>query len=205
MKWSYSNKQNKPHQSCNFGKTISSSNWIQLTQQNTWIYAVSKTNKVDIICNETCYEQEIYGNGIIKIAEGCMIKDKYMEIMGNRKYGAELKTSYLPMMNLSMQLNNTQVQQIVPEKMDFSINDAPFKRIATMIDAQKEDENSWNKLTTHDMHQYALSYSTVIIILVCVIVFFKLNGKKQSVSHDRYFHGPITNAQEKIIKSISNC
>lgn len=89
---------------CRYVRQTGSDYWLQLNEPNKWIYSVSASKTVVIICNNQPYHQELIGEGIITINQRCSIQTPDLQIQSGFGGRSELTRSYLPTVNITEKL-----------------------------------------------------------------------------------------------------
>lgn len=85
--------------------------WIELSQENQWLYSVKELTTIKTICpnhNNRIEVQELHGEGIIEVPEGCSLNINGAKIYGKRSLFSDLVLekvpSVLPFINISAEI-----------------------------------------------------------------------------------------------------
>ncbi|XP_055910707.1 uncharacterized protein LOC129945069 [Eupeodes corollae] len=99
--------------------------WIEMHQQNTWIYSVPNSTSANINCDFDSVPTILRGCGIMQLPSNCLIHGQTTTIIGRQMMTSRLKSSVLPSFNLSEQLSSlifkTEQQQPILQQSNISL------------------------------------------------------------------------------------
>lgn len=174
---------NTSHNQCGYTEGRCIDKWIKLQASNTWLYYCCDNCQFKIICQNHMTSKSAHLAGIISVGQGCIIKhgeatfythwlyqnniniDPNIQVPTDDLSEINKITSdiYLPSLQTPPETNQLEKLNILHEKI------------------KKIEENSvlQNIATTHDIHQYIVSYTSLGMVLVavcaagCIYVHFK--------------------------------
>lgn len=160
---------------CKIQTNAMENTWIPLHQANRWIYVLYNEYDVDLICGDEIEHIKIQGEGILTIRRDCVLKHETLELNGQSNYQHEIKGSILPQLNLTVELvkNQYRAEETIPHHIQ-----TKFDIIDEMIKADRSNEAQLPEdLDAHDIHQYSLGYTTLIIIFLFFVYFYFKQAK----------------------------
>lgn len=151
--------------------------WIEMYQQNSWIYSTPALVTVNINCDFNTVPVTLRGSGMLKLPARCIIHDQTMTIVGKQTMTSRLKSSFLPSFNLSDQLTlfnfKREQQSVLPNNASLDIS-----TLEDSIRLQKRQENILNEISTHRIHQYSLLGVNGFMIIGVIIFIILIVRRK---------------------------
>lgn len=139
--------------------------WVKLHANNRWLFSCCEKCLVRIFCSNGMQQSSLTGNGILDIGSGCVLKSNDLSIYGHN----ENLLSHIYVQNdipiipeisvLNKIFNSSFGEHYVPENHTHQWN-----RLRTQIDNLQEE--STTTLSVHDVHQYTVLYTTLVLILL---------------------------------------
>lgn len=185
---------NSPTKNCIYIKDSCTNKWIELHKQNTWIYFCCNECSLRVICKENMIAKTTKNAGIIEAASGCIIKHEEATFYTQQVYQSSININmdlHVPTADPG-DINNITSQQMqlptqVRPKLDLSnVNDLQEK--LNQLKGQSKIEENWSSLSSHDVHQFVVSYTTlglsvaVIVAAGCIYMHWKRNHKVSAIT-----------------------
>lgn len=164
---------------CDIERAKCKDEWIQLHTSNSWLATCCDVCALRTLCDSDVTSYTITTTSIVAITEDCVLQSKDLTIYAHRQYSSYMKMDYeLPIPTLHTSINkvvNLTYRYVGPLQDTSTSTDV--KRIADKIDTLKEQENQKpTTISSHDVHQYAISYLLVAFALITLFVVF---GRKR--------------------------
>lgn len=176
---------------CTGRKMKCETNWIELHTTNTWLAVCCDLCTFRTVCAGDVRSIVINASSIITLREGCLIQTKDMTIYSHNNYDSQAKIDY----SLEIPSLNKSINGIIGAHQTFHINitrDKTINDVKNNIENLKHREELPNIVTTHDIHQFVICYSLLVIAAVVAIIWIaKKHGccnKKSSPKSDEIHH-----------------
>lgn len=185
-------EQNLPP-TCNIKITAIEPTWIQLARPNTWIYVLNDEFTFDVICNKQVFNTKLRNSGILNLDRSCSINLPSMTLRSKHTTSTSMNTSFIPTVNLTQQLdaylrthilNSSHLDDIQLLNHQIELNELKEK-VHTAI-----QKTQLPQITTHDIHQYTISYTTATILAIIFIVFLIRKFKQYKLNHKKPKQAP---------------
>ncbi|XP_022834733.1 uncharacterized protein LOC111362308 [Spodoptera litura] len=152
---------------CDVQRTSCKEEWIPLHTANAWLAICCGTCTLRTVCEKDVTSHSMT-TGIVNLAEGCSLQSKELTIHSHNQYNSHMKMDFkINVPTLNSMINNIinktyHNRSRVVFNMDEDL-DKIDKQIATL---QKREEQLPTTVTNHDIHQYAISYTIVGIMII---------------------------------------
>lgn len=181
---------------CQIIQSYQSSYWMQLTQQNAWLFSLKSPIEVDIVCDNTLTSETLQKTGTVYIHPGCYMKSKNFFLYGHDIKTANVNAHFIPSVNINdlianiktPQMNNKEEEEFDNEK---TAENQDLEKILESINTQKSQEMTpLNPINNHHIHHYIMTYIilAIIFLIIGIYIFRKYNNKNKhsSVTTRRY-------------------
>lgn len=157
---------------CIYTSESCNNKWTPLQKPNTWLYVCCTDCQLQIICEGRMTTKAIHLTGILEAREGCIIRNNeetyYTQVYyTNKRY----VNPEIPLMDLEDINNLTSVQPL-----DLSTGQQHTKFVRNDYDKlhntlkELEEQTRQTEMSQHDMHQYIVSYSTMGLLILSLVV-----------------------------------
>lgn len=163
--------------------------WLKLQHTNNWIYVLERNTMIDVNCENKIETVELEGSGILEMDAGCKINQKTMAIFAFNTYTNRINLSIMPRSNLSQQLQNATIERRIstvkaPTYMSIEgVSESEITKLEDAIEEQKRNEKLPDGLSTHDIHQYVLTY--IILGIIIAAAAFMWIQRRQDIKDTR--------------------
>ncbi|XP_022824061.1 uncharacterized protein LOC111354747 [Spodoptera litura] len=158
---------------CDIAPTICKDAWIELHSSNSWLAICCDTCVLRTLCSNDITTYTLKSSGLVTLSQGCVLQSRDITIVAHRQYNSQTKMNYA----LTAPTLNTPINKIVnltyryaPNTLEPTTTDLEFSKIEGKIKTQKDNEANLPSLTTHDIHQYAISYSLLSAAIVALLL-----------------------------------
>lgn len=166
--------------SCKIQTSAITNTWTQLHSPSNWIFNNFKEETLDIICGESITPVSLAGTGILHLGSNCMIKHPAMIIKTYNLFHNEIRAAIIPAPNLS---TNLKQDNIHIDRKEYNTANTLLNRIHEQQSMEKELPYN---ITTHDVHQYVVSYTLFAAFIIAAILYGAHVWRKRMVNeHQR--------------------
>lgn len=167
---------------CNFKNSKAEDIWINLHNENNWIYIFTTRTIVDIGCEDFSDKLTLIGKGIFQLTAGCHIKHSTMSLFTSNKITGNLNSSFFLNSNLPRELLETPEINNLSVFPNFvnEVSSSDIDNLHSMIIDQKRAYDS-QIFTNHDIHHYSWIYILVSASLVAIL--FHWYRRRQAYQH----------------------
>lgn len=147
--------------------------WIELHSLNSWLTKCCDVCSLRTICNEDITTSTISSSSIVILPQGCVLQSKDLTIYAHRQYNTRMKMDYefsVPTLDTSINnvVNATYIKQYTQNTLQSLAPD--LQRIEDRIAAQKESEAKHITISSHDVHQYIVTYLLLVSAIAALVV-----------------------------------
>lgn len=139
--------------------------WIRLHSGNRWLFSCCQKCLVRLFCPDGIHESSLTGNGILDIGQGCTLKSNGISIYSqnsNLFSTVNVQNNIQDVLEISILnkiINSTFDTYYVPED-----HSQLWNRLKTQIDNLQNESST--SLSVHDVHQYSVLYTAVLITIL---------------------------------------
>jgi hypothetical protein len=174
---------------CDVRSTSCKDEWIELHAVNTWLAICCDTCSLRTICENEVTAHTMTSSGIVTLPQGCVLQASHLTIHSHNQFNSKIRIDY----NINVPAVNTSVNRIVNltsyKMTPNTLNLMEEAEIVNRITTQHRNEQALPaSVSSHDIHQYAISYLLLGAALVTFTVwavkrrFPKLCAKRTSQS-----------------------
>lgn len=145
--------------------------WTSLNTPNTWLYTCCSECITQVICQEHMTSRSIKGTGIVRIQEGCVVKNGEETFYTQKYYRSSTYINPRIMSSDFSDINNlTSSHPIQPASIQLNtpLRTQEYELLQSKI-FELQTQTAAGDLTDHDIHQYVISYVTFGLILVAAV------------------------------------
>ncbi|KAH9645554.1 hypothetical protein HF086_005203 [Spodoptera exigua] len=142
--------------------------WIELHNTNTWLVTCCNSCTIRTVCHDNVRSHVINTSSIVSLKQGCLLQTKELKIHSHNNYDSNAKLDYdiqVPTLdktiNSIVDTHTTPLLQVKPNK-DIAVVEERLRYL-------KSIEQLPTTITTHDIHQYVISYVLLTVIGVAII------------------------------------
>ncbi|KAG7300389.1 hypothetical protein JYU34_015993 [Plutella xylostella] len=148
--------------SCSYTEEACTNKWIGLHRDNTWLYFCCTECLLRVICQDHMISRSTHSAGIIKADQGCVIKHGQATFYTKMFYQGRININpNIDVPTIEGDINNITIKQDPkhsPLKIEQRSNINDLIKIKNQIEKLKESSETTGEISTHDIHQYAVSY-----------------------------------------------
>lgn len=151
--------------------------WKELKSENRWIFCIKNRLKFTVICGDNVSHEEVEGDGIFELGNQCIMRtDKFVieskYTINNNNTNKIIIPKFLHDNLLSKKRIENGKENMVKNDSETNIN-LEIENLEKMI--QNIEENS--SLNNHDIHHYTISYTTVAVVLIFIVLILRYKFK----------------------------
>lgn len=142
--------------------------WIELHNTNTWLVTCCKSCTIRTVCNDDVRLHVINTSSIVSLKQGCLLQTKELKIHSRNNYNSNAKLDYdIQVPTLDKTINGIISSHTTP-LLQVKHNGG-IAVVEERLRYLKSMEQLPATLTTHDIHQYVISYVLLTVIGVAII------------------------------------
>lgn len=191
---------------CRIIKSSCENKWVPLHDFSTYLYFCCDSYPLRVICDDDLQASVVSKAGLIQLTKQCIVKGHDVTLHSHQQLESTLhlkpnilETKLTPInhliSNLTLPIQNFQDYKVNEDTTP--INES-LKRLGEQIESMKKSTPQLEVLTTHDIHQYALSYGLLAAAVAVVLWFLRRRCQRAG--------GPSTQEwNESVPASVSVC
>ncbi|CAG9792402.1 unnamed protein product [Diatraea saccharalis] len=161
---------------CKIQMSTCKDEWFELSDPSTYLYFHCQLSTMRIICDKEITSLQLENAGLIRLDNKCIAKGKDFTFFSNRPQNNSVNISpniiyqfdIAPINNfLNLTLPNYYYNDIINETIQTNDLEVLKEKIEELKKGSVESEF---ELSSHDIHQYAVSYSGVAVAVVILVV-----------------------------------
>lgn len=161
---------NEPEPRCELQTLEESTAWYQLRHQNQWIYATTKTIKLNAVCEDDTFQLTLNESGIVQLQPKCVIKNDLITIQGHQELQTTIHTAYvstgIPISSRASLQNLNQTYKNHP----FHTTIKELDSIQRQLNSIKESTFPSQQITYHH-HGLIIAYILSILVISLLLRF----------------------------------
>lgn len=162
---------------CTVTRTRADSRIINLGQNNQWIFVIQSPQRILIHCDEQTYYTDIFGEGVLRLNDGCSVRHPKFHIDAQSKFTENRGELILPTLKhfvhfdvLHSRISANNLRKFVHENLT---------NLYSQLESVKEQSKLPNELDFHDLHHYVLIY-LILFVLAIYLIFIYIAKKKKT-------------------------
>ena len=172
---------------------LTNSLFIQLAQANSWIYASSYTEYLQINCkfNNNQLTIPLNGTGLLRVNKNCSANTKYLSLPTHNEFKSEISIIFLPYLakiqNITLpSLDNGEIMiPPFPSSIIVNSDDDQLKTLTRKLEAVKDYQSIVHHIpgvSKHELMLYVISFCLVLLVSAYVIYSKFAEAKKSKVN-----------------------
>lgn len=155
---------NHINDSCKVATTTCRNQWIKLNNPLQYLYFCCDTYNLRIICDNTVHSRDIKKSGIITLQDKCQIKGKDFTLLASGQQFNTIQTApniLTPDVPEINHIINITMPYFKEDDTDIDKLNSSIDGLESQIKSMKSNMDEMPELSSHDIHQYSISYSLV--------------------------------------------
>ncbi|XP_071056327.1 uncharacterized protein [Onthophagus taurus] len=181
--------------------------FVNLETKNSWMYATANPITIQIKCTPNDFKLTLSQTGILKMKSFCIASTSSVLLNSFGEIDINFfNLSFIPKINLKNLLFNETLQfDKIPDLNNTLVtyNLGNLHKFSASLHILRKTEKS---LTKHDIHNYAVNYTTVILIVLAIFMFIGylsyLKRKRNNIDQNKQLHSETIYAS--VSKDIGN-